>query len=82
MPISKGKEIVLEIDCDSLPEDGLLQVIADGEKVYEKRTDGKSSWKIQLEAVQRWCRVQVHRDNPTFAPIVITNCIYFADSPE
>lgn len=82
VPISKGKEIVLEIDCDSLPEDGLLQVIADGEKVYEKRTDGKSSWKIQLEAVQRWCRVQVHRDNPTFAPIVITNCIYFADSPE
>lgn len=77
-----GKKVTLEIASDTLPGASFLQVIADGQRVYKGSTDGKRSWTIDLEEISRWCRVQVHRDNPSQAPILITNCIYFADQQE
>ncbi len=78
VPAVQGKRVTLQIACDTLPSGSTLQVLADGERVYQDSTDGKRSWTVDLEGMSRWCRVQVHQANPSQAPIVITNCIYFA----
>jgi hypothetical protein len=72
------KNALLQISCDALPEACLLQVIADGQKVYEGQTGTQTSWEVKLNEVHRWCRIQVHQADPFRAPVVLTNCIYFS----